>query len=92
MIGLGVQVSTGVPFAMMKVVVWLVLPILLEAVSVAALVPATVGVPLINPLVEIESPVGRLAPPKMIGVVPLAVTVLLNATPTVPPKEFVELN
>jgi hypothetical protein len=53
-----------------------------DAVNTAILVPAIVGVPLINPLVEIESPVGRLDPLNVIGVVPIAVTVLLNTTPT----------
>jgi len=63
----------------------------LEAINVTVLVPAVVGVPLINPFVAMERPVGRLDPPNVIGVVPLAVTVLLNATPTVPLKELVEV-
>jgi hypothetical protein len=55
------------------------------------LVPATVGVPLISPLVAVFRPVGRLVAPKVIGAVPLAVTVLLKTTPTVPLKELVEM-
>jgi hypothetical protein len=62
-----------------------------DAVNTAILVPAIVGVPLTSPLVEMLSPVGRLDPPNVIGVVPLAITVLLNATPTCPRKELVEV-
>ena len=91
-LAVGQLLITGVPLAMVKVTFWLVLPILFDAVSVAALVPAAVGVPLIRPLVAMFSPVGRLDPPKIIGAVPLAVTVLLNTTPTVPLKELVEVN
>ena len=76
---------------MTNIAVWFVVPNALLAVRVAVLVPAEVGVPLITPLVEIFSPVGRLDPPNVIGAVPLAVTVLLNATPTVPLKELVEV-
>jgi hypothetical protein len=86
----GQLLITGVPFAMVKVDVWLVVPKALLAVSVAMLVPALIGVPLIKPLVEMERPVGRLDPTKVIGAVPLAVTVLLNVTPTCPRKELVE--
>ena len=67
------------------------MPKALLTVSVAMLVPALLGVPLIRPLVEIFSPAGRLDPPNMIQAVPLAVTVLLNGTPTVPIKELVEV-
>jgi hypothetical protein len=77
---------------MTNVAVWLVVPKALLAVSVALLVPAVIGVPLITPLVEIFSPPGRLDPPNVIGALPLAVTVLLNATPTCPRKELVEVN
>jgi hypothetical protein len=63
----------------------------LEAVNTTLFVPAVVGVPVIRPLVAIFSPAGRLDPPKIIGAVPLAVTVLLNATPTCPRKELVEV-
>jgi len=82
---------TGVPLAITKLAVWLVTPKALLAVSVAVLVPEVVGVPVINPLVAMERPVGRLDPVNVIGAVPLAVTVLLNATPTVPLKELVEV-
>jgi hypothetical protein len=77
---------------MVKVAVWLIVPKALLAVSVAVLVPEVVGVPVINPLVAMERPVGRLDPVNVIGAVPLAVTVLLNATPTCPRKELVEVN
>jgi hypothetical protein len=87
----GQLLITGVPLEIMKVAVWLVVPMLLEALSVTLLVPTVVGVPLIRPLVEICSPTGRLEALKVIGAVPLAVKVLLNATPTVPLKEFVEV-
>jgi len=43
------------------------------------------------PLVLFVNPVGRLDPLNVIGVLPLAVSVLLNATPTVPLKELVEV-
>ena len=76
---------------MVKVTFWLVLPILLDALSVALLVPALLGVPLINPFVAMFRPVGRLDPLNVIGAVPLAVTVLLNDTPTVPLKELAEV-
>ena len=62
-----------------------------DAVNTALFVPAVVGVPVIKPLVEIERPEGRLEALKVIGAVPLAVTVLLNATPTCPRKELVEV-
>ena len=81
-LAVGQLLITGVPLAMVKVAVWFVVPKALLAVSVAMLVPATVGVPLINPLVAMFNPVGRLDPPKVIDAVPLAVTVLLNTTPT----------
>ena len=77
--------------AMVKVAVWLVVPKALLAVSVAVLVPEVVGVPVIMPLVLFVNPVGRLDPLNVIGVLPLAVSVLLNATPTVPLKELVEV-
>ena len=80
----GQLLMTGVPFAITNVADWLVTPKALEAVSVAEFVPAIVGVPVITPSVERVSPAGRLEAPKVIGVLPLAVTVLLNATPTVP--------
>ena len=89
-VAVGQLLITGVPLAMTNVAVWLVVPNVLLAVSVAVLVPALIGVPLIKPLVEMESPVGRLYPLNVIGVVPLAVTVLLNVTPTCPRKELVE--
>ena len=62
-----------------------------DAVNTAILVPAVVGVPLITPFVAIERPVGRLDPVNVIGAVPLAVTVLLNDSPTVPLKELAEV-
>jgi hypothetical protein len=65
-----------------NVAVWFVVPKALLAVSAAMLVPAVVGVPLITPFVAIERPEERLDPPNVIGAVPLAVTVLLNTTPT----------
>ena len=88
----GQLLITGVPLTMTKVAVWLVMPKALLAVSVALLVPAVIGIPLISPSVAMFKLVGRLDPPKVIGVVPLAVTVLLKATPTVPLKELVEVN
>ena len=88
----GQLLITGVPLAMVKVAVWLVAPMLLEAVKVALLVPAAVGLPVISPFVAIERPEGRLVPLNVIGAVPLAVTVLLNATPTCPRKELVEVS
>jgi hypothetical protein len=66
-----------------------VVPKALEAVRVATLVPAVVGVPLISPFVAMPNPLGRLDPLKVMGSVPVAVTKLLNATPTVPTKVFV---
>ena len=66
-------------------------PKLLLAVSVAVFVPAVVGVPEIRPLVAMDRPPGKLVPPKTTGVLPLAVTVLLNVTPAVPLKELVEV-
>ena len=48
-LAVGQLLITGVPLAMVKVAVWFVVPKALLAVSVAMLVPATVGVPLINP-------------------------------------------
>jgi hypothetical protein len=66
-----------------------VVPKALEAVSVATLVPAVVGVPLISPLLSMPNPLCRLVPLKVMGSVPVAVTTLLNATPTVPAKVFV---
>ena len=63
----------------------------LEAVRTTLLVPAVVGVPLIRPLVAMERPEGRLEALKVIGATPLAVTMLLKATPTVPLKELVEV-
>ena len=66
------------------------LPPGLLAVSTAFVnTPAAVGVPLITPLVATESPAGRLVPENVIGAPPVAVTVLLNATPTVPAKVLV---
>ena len=91
-LAVGVALMTGVPLEMVKVAVWLVMPKALLAVSVAVFVPATVGVPLIKPLEVMFKLVGRLDPPYVIGAVPLAVTVLLNTTPTCPRKEFVEVN
>ena len=66
---------------------WWILTIITGAV--ATLVPAVVGVPLISPLVAMPNPPGRLVPLKVIGSVPVAVMVALNATPTVPAKVFV---
>ena len=80
-----------VPFAMTKLLVWVATPYALDAVRMVLFVPALVGVPLISPLVAIERPDGRLDPANVIGAVPLAVTVLLNTTPTVPLKELVEV-
>ena len=85
----GQLLITGVPRAITKVAVWLVVPMLLEALSVTLLVPTVVGVPLIRPFVAMAKPAGRLEALKVIGVVPLAVKVLLNLKPTVPLKEFV---
>ena len=87
----GQLLITGVPRAITKVADWLVVPNAFEAVSVAVFVPAVVGVPLIRPFVAMFRAVGRLDPPNVIGAVPLPVTVLLNATPTVPLKELVEV-
>ena len=65
----------------------------MDAVNVEEKVPALVGVPLINPFVAMLNPYADriLVPVNVIGAVPLAVTVLLNGTPTVPLKEFVEV-
>jgi hypothetical protein len=54
-------------------------------------VPAVDGVPLMTPLVAIESPAGVLVLLKLIGAPPLAVTVQFVLTPTLPWKEFVEV-
>ena len=62
-----------------------------DAVNTAIFVPAVVGVPVTTPFVAKERPAGRLVAPNVIGAVPLAVTVLLNATPTVPLKELGEV-
>ena len=59
-LAVGVALMTGVPLEMVKVAVWLVMPKALLAVSVALLVPANVGVPLITPLVAMFRPSGRL--------------------------------
>ena len=69
----------------------MVVPNAFEAVSVAVFVPAVVGVPVIKPFVLFVRPAGRLVARNVIGAVPLAVTVLLKATPTVPLKELVEV-
>ena len=68
-------------------------PRLLDAVNVAEKVPALVGVTLMNPFVAMSNPYADriLVPLNVIGAVPLAVTVLLKATPTVPLKELVEV-
>jgi hypothetical protein len=66
-------------------------PYELDAVKITRLVAAILGVPLISPLVARVSPDGRLVALNVIGVLPLAVSVLLNATPTVPLKELVEV-
>ena len=87
----GQLLITGVPLTMTKVAVWLVIPKVFEAVSVAVFVPAVVGIPVIKPLVLFVRPAGRLVARNVIGVVPLAVTMLLKATPTVPLKELVEV-
>jgi hypothetical protein len=80
----------GVPLAIVNVAVWLLVPAALVAVSTAFVkVPAAVGVPLITPFVATESPPGRSVPENAIGSEPLAVMVLLNATPTVPEKALV---
>jgi hypothetical protein len=47
----------------------------LDAVRAERKEPAVVGVPLIHPLVVIDSPGGRFVDRKMIGAFPLAVTV-----------------
>ena len=64
-------------------------PAALVAVSVALKGPAFVGVPVIAPLDATERPPGKPVPEKVIGVYPVAVMLLLNATPTVPVKAFV---
>jgi hypothetical protein len=74
-----------------NVAIWLVVPKALLAVNVAVCVPSVVGVPVIAPFVAMERPSGRLLPPKVVGAPDLAVTVLLNATPTLPLKELVEV-
>jgi hypothetical protein len=71
--------------------VWVATPKAFEATRIEVFVPPVVGVPLIMPLLLFVNPVGRLDPLNVIGVVPLAVTVLLNATPTVPLKALVEV-
>ena len=65
----------------------------MDAVNVEEKVPALVGVPLINPFVAMLNPYADriLVPVNVIGAVPLAVTVLLNGTPTVPAKELVDV-
>ena len=88
---IGQLLITGVPLPITMLLVCRATPVELEAVNTVLFVPAAVGVPLIRPLVVIERPDGRLDPPKVIGAVPLAVTVLLKATPTVPLKELVEV-
>ena len=89
----GQLLITGVPLAMVKVATGLVEPRLLDAVNVEEKVPALVGVPLINPFVAMLNPYADriLVPLNVIGAVPLAVTVLLNGTPTVPAKELVDV-
>jgi hypothetical protein len=75
---------SGVPLAITKAAIWLVVPKALLADRVAVLVPAAVGVPLISPLVAMFRSVGRLVAPNVIGAVPLAVTEYSSGTPTVP--------
>jgi hypothetical protein len=58
--------------------------VLLAAVIVPLNVPAAVGVPEITPAVLMANPVGRPVAVKVIGAVPVAVTVKLYAVPTVP--------
>ena len=68
----------------------MLVPAALVAVSTAFVkVPAALGVPLIKPLVATERSIGRPVPENAIGEEPVAVMVLLNATPTVPEKAFV---
>ena len=63
----------------------------MDAVNVEEKVPALVGVPLINPFVAMLNPYADriLVPVNVIGAVPLAITMLLNTTPTVPLKLLV---
>lgn len=77
--------------AIAKVVAWLVTPKAFEAINVAIFVPAVVGVPVISPLVAMLRPAGRLEALNVIGAVPVAVTLLLKAIPTVPLKKLVEV-
>jgi hypothetical protein len=90
--GVGQLLIAGVPRAITNVTDWFVVPKLLLAVRVAVFVPAVVGVPVISPLVLFVNPAGRLEVLNVIGVLPLAVTVLLNIAPTVPLNELVEVN
>ena len=87
----GQLLMTGVPLAIMKVLVWWTTPTVLEAVINAMLVPAVVGLPKISPLVLRVSPVGGLEALKVMGTEPLAVSWLLNTTPTVPRQRLVEV-
>jgi hypothetical protein len=64
----------------------------LEAVRIVLFVPAVVGVPLITPLVPTVSPTGVFVPLKVIGVLPLAVIVQFELTPTLPRNELVDVN
>ena len=66
-------------------------PKALLAVSLAVLVPAVVGVPVISPLVAMLRPEGKLEALNVIGAVPVAVTTPLNGSPTVPLKELAEV-
>ena len=62
------------------------------AAFASPLFEATVGTPLMSPVEEDRvNPAGRLLALNVIGAVPLAVTVLLNGTPTCPRKELVEV-
>jgi hypothetical protein len=88
----GAKLIIGVPFEMTNVTSWLAVPTPFEAVKLATLVPTAVGVPLITPLGASESPAGMFVALNVIGAVPLTVTELLNATPTVALKELVEAN
>jgi hypothetical protein len=87
----GAKLIIGVPFEMTNVTSWLAVPTPFEAVKLATLVPTAVGVPLITPLGASESPAGMFVPLNVIGAVPLAVTVALNAVPAAPLNEFVEV-
>jgi hypothetical protein len=64
----------------------------LEAVNTVLFVTAVLGVPVIAPFVARVRPAGRFEELKVSGVVPLAVTMLLKAKPTVPLKELVDVN